>query len=256
MTAFLKIDECNICRRAIPWEWAPAVVLQGKVLAGTGVWRSQLMNRQCPACITDLEREREQRQCAQRLRNQLVELLAGEKPYRQFTFERYRVTPGNQLAHQGCKNFNPAVENLYLWGPCGVGKTHLAYAAARHSFEETLSVAILLIWQLSRKMRMKDPEQEQEALDRLISTDILVLDDVGHGSDTAYSRQVFQEILDTRHFRDRGGLIVTSQYSLDQLAAKMGDDAIPSRLAGTCSVIEIRGTDGRLVSRKDQHDAA
>jgi chromosomal replication initiation ATPase DnaA len=52
--------------------------------------------------------------------------LGGEKPYREFTFERYKVTPGNRRAYERSKTFDPAAENLYLWGPSGVGKTHLA----------------------------------------------------------------------------------------------------------------------------------
>jgi DNA replication protein DnaC len=189
-------------------------------------------------------------------RRRLIDLLGGERPYRELTFERYTVTSENRLAFERSKNFNPAGDNLYLWGPCGVGKTHLAYAAARNCFEESLSVMILGASQLSRKVRMRDPTEEQEILDRLIGTDILVLDDVGSSADTTFSRNILQEILDGRHFRDRAGLIVTSKYSIDQLADKMADDTIPSRLAGMCSVIEVRGQDGRLVSRKNAHEDA
>lgn len=256
MTAFLKIDECQNCHRSLPWEWVPAILLNGKPLAGTAVWRSQLVNRRCPSCQAALESQREKEERTLRQRTELVELLGGEKPYREFTFERYRVQPGNQLSYERSKNFNPACDNLYLWGPCGVGKTHLAYAIARGCFQESLSVTILGASQLSRKVRMKDPDQEQEALNRLIGADILVLDDVGTGADTAYTRQILQEILDGRHFRDRAGLVMTSKYSIDQLAANIADDTIPSRLAGMCSVIEVRGPDGRLVYRKDAHEAA
>ena len=51
MTAFLKIDECKVCERAIPWEWVPAVLLNGKPLSGTGVWRSQRAEGLCPVCV-------------------------------------------------------------------------------------------------------------------------------------------------------------------------------------------------------------
>lgn len=251
MTAFLKIDECRSCHRSIPWEWVPAILVSGRALPGTGVWRSQLIEHTCPSCQTALENKRQSEQRAIKSRALLIELLGGERPYREFTFERYQVAPGNQLAYSRCKNFNPAVDNLYLWGSCGVGKTHLAYAIARTCFEESLSVTILWASQLSRKIRMKGPEQEQEALDRLIGADILVLDDLGCGPDTTYSRQILQEILDGRDFRDRSGLGVTSKFSIDELASKMQDDSIASRLAGLCSVIEVRGPDGRLVCRKD-----
>ena len=234
MTAFLKIDECDVCKRSLPWEWVPVVLLGGKPLAGTGVWCSQLSGRLCPACQGDVEHRRQDERLAQVRRRELVQLLGGEKPFREFTFERYQVASGNRLAFERCSNFDPESDNLYLWGPCGVGKTHLAYATARRCSEKTLKVAILPVCTLSRKTRMKEPAEEQRVIDELINADLLILDDLGAGPNTSYSQQLLQEILDARDFRDRAGLVVTSGYSLDGLAQKMGHDATPSRLAGMC----------------------
>ena len=250
MTAFLKIDDCKACHRSLPWEWVPAIPLGGRTLAGTGVWRTQLTGGVCPDCLAALERERQNAQCALAMRRELVQLLGGEKPYREFTFERFEITPGNQLAYERSKKFNPATDNLYLWGPCGVGKTHLAYAIARTWFEQTLSVTILLASQLSRKVRMKDPEKEQAAIDEFVRIETLFLDDLGMGNETAFSKQIFQEILDGRDFNDRAGLVVTSKYSLSAMAEKLNDDTIASRLAGMCQIVEIKGTDFRLRARR------
>src|SRR5579872_6337075 len=84
MTAFLKIDECQSCHRSLPWEWVSAVLLNGKPLAGTAVWRSQLIARRCPACQAASESAREKEERARLRRSELVELLGGEKPYREF----------------------------------------------------------------------------------------------------------------------------------------------------------------------------
>jgi DNA replication protein DnaC len=248
MTAFLKIDNCNTCHRSLPWDWVPAVLLNGKTMAGTGVWRSQLIRGRCSACSDILEFQRQNEQRATAVRRKLVDLLGGEKPYREFTFGRYQVMPGNQVAFEASKGFNPGADNLYLWGPCGVGKTHLAYAAARCSFEETSSLAIVRAYQLSRHVRLKGPEHEQEAIQELVDSDVLVMDALGIGVQTTYSRQLLQEILDSRHFADRAGLIVTSPYSLDALARQMDNDSIPSRLGGMCRVVGLRGRDHRLIS--------
>jgi len=74
-----------------------------------------------------------------------------------------------------------------------------------------------------------------------------VFDDLGTGTDTAFGRQILQEILDGRDFHDRAGLVITGKYSLDDLAAKLADDSIPSRLAGMCQVVEVQETDFRLM---------
>jgi DNA replication protein DnaC len=246
MTAFLKIDDCKACHRNLPWEWIPAVPLGGKALAGTGVWRSQLAGGLCPVCQAALQARCEQEKRTLAMRGALVQLLGGEKPYRDFTIERYQVGAGNQLAYERSKHFNPVTDNLYLWGSCGVGKTHLAWAAARRCFEETLSVIILQPGQLIRRVRMKDPESEQAAIEELVGVDVLVLDDFGAGSQTPYGQQILQEIVDLRNFQDHAGLVVTSKYSLSDLAAKLADDSVPSRLAGMCEVVEIKGIDHRL----------
>ena len=249
MTAFLKIDECKTCHRSLPWEWVPTVLLGSRRLAGTGVWRSQLADGLCPACIAERETQHQNAQRALAIRNDLVKMLGGEKPYREFTLEKYQIAPGNRLAYERAKHLNPATENLYLWGACGVGKTHLVSATARRCFEETLSVMILRAAQLSRKVRMKDPDQEQAIIDGFVNTEFLVLDDLGTGADTLFSRQIIQEILDGRDSSDRAGLVITSKYSLDALAAKFGDDTISSRLAGMCRVVEVTGNDHRLKAR-------
>jgi DNA replication protein DnaC len=123
----------------------------------------------------------------------------------------------------------------------------LALAIARRCFEETLLVTIVQAWQLSRKVRMKDPDQEQAAVDRFVQSEVLILDDLGSGAETVFNRQILQEILDARDLKDYAGLVVTSKYSLDELAAKLGDDSISSRLAGMCQVIEVKGIDHRLL---------
>src|SRR5262245_12249983 len=119
MSAFLKLDACKTCSRNLPWEWIPSVSVIGKPLAGTGIWRSQLVSGICPGCLADSEQKRRQEREALKRQAALVDLLGGEKPYREFTLDRFRVGPGNELAFDSVKEFSPVTDNLYLWGPCG-----------------------------------------------------------------------------------------------------------------------------------------
>jgi DNA replication protein DnaC len=220
--------------------------LHAKPLAGTGVWRSPLREGICSGCMTAEKFKREEAERAQARRGHLVRLLGGEKPYREFTFDRYRVNAANQLAVEKARAFDPSRDNLYFWGACGVGKTHLTHAIARRAFEQNCPVEILKACQIIRRVRMKDPETEQAIIDQFVQAAVLVLDDFGTGTDSPYARQILREILDAREFEDRKGLIIATSFSLDQLAAKFGDDAIPSRLAGMCQRVAIGGPDQRL----------
>jgi len=246
MTAFLKIDRCTHCHEDRPWEWVPPLVLAGRVLAGTAVWRSQLAGGICSSCRETWEQRIQNEQGARNRRRALIQLLGGERPYRECTFERYAVLPENRAALETAQRFSARHDNIFFWGPCGVGKTHLAMAIARRSFEEGFSVEILKSPQVVRRMRMKEPDAEQAVIDRLAGAGVLILDDLGMGTDTVYARQVLQEILDTRDYKDRGGLVITSKYSLSMLADRMQDDTIPSRLAGMCRNIALTGPDWRL----------
>jgi DNA replication protein DnaC len=245
MSAFLKIDRCRKCDQELPWEWVPPVTLGAKQLAGTGVWRSSLVDGLCPRCFESVETNRRHTARTYTRKEELIRLLGGAKPFREFTFERYQVTSDNQAGLETARSFDPGKRNLYLWGPCGVGKTHLSFAIARRNFWEGRSVAVATPAQLIRKLRMKPPEEEQQAIDAFVRAEVLVLDDLGIGADTPYSKQILQETLDSRDYKDRYGLVVTSKYSLSRLASRMGDETIASRLAGMCHVVEIKGVDRR-----------
>jgi DNA replication protein DnaC len=252
MSAFLKIDRCGACARELPWEWVAPVLLRGQPLAGTGVWHSTLIDGICSRCAEATKSARLRQRESERLRDHMIRLFGGVKPYREFTFERFEVTPGNHIAYEKARAFDPEKGSLYLWGPSGVGKTHLAFAVGRRALCRKQSVEIITAPKLIRKLRMRAPEEEQRGIDAFIHAGVLVLDDFGQGSDTAYSRQVLQEILDGRHFNDRGGLVVTSPFSLNMWVRRLADRAIPSRLAGMCQAIEIQGTDyrARVITRR------
>jgi DNA replication protein DnaC len=203
------------------------------------VWRSALLDGGCTTCVAALEREQQRVTQAKRLRAQFIELLGGEKPYREFTFERYNVTDINRAASERVQAFDPSRQNLYLHGPSRAGKTHLAVAAMRRWFGRGVSIALVTPAQLVRQLRMKPPEEEQQAIDRFVRIDLLVFDDLGSGGETPFGRQLLQEILDSRDRRDRFGLIVTSQHTIPRLAELWNERALCARLREMCQVVAV-----------------
>ena len=152
----LSPDHCDRCGSAVMPEWVPQVLCADRLLAGTGVWRSQLVDGRCTTCREQIEQRGidQRRQLKERLH--LVALGGGEKPYREFRLEAFRVTPSNQAAFTRARAFNPDRDNLYLWGACGVGKTHLAFAAVRTYCAQGRSVEFIQPPKLLRRVRRRD----------------------------------------------------------------------------------------------------
>lgn len=177
-----------------------------------------------------------------------ADLIGGPRAWQQFTFEKMKTTSTNGPAIEAFKAFDPKKQNLYVYGPTGTGKTHLAVAAARQ-FLKKVPVHLLKMYTLSREIRavMKSAAAEAEVIARYVHAGVLILDDLGVGKDTEFSTSVMYELIDGRYMNRPGGLIVTTNLTLDDLAAKLGDDRIPSRLAQMCQFVNMNGEPDRRV---------
>ena len=170
--------------------------------------------------------------------------LGGIRAFETYTLERFKQTPANAAAFKALADFNPRKDNIFLAGTVGTGKTHLAVAGARANLPR---VAFLRQAELSREVRgARDAEQEGEIIRGWASVPVLILDDLGAAKDTEFMVGLLYEIIDWRYMNRPGGLIVTSNRTLDQLAEKLGDDRIPSRLAQMCKVLKMTGKDHRI----------
>jgi len=181
------------------------------------------------------------------IRAKCVELIGGEKPFKEFRFDLYR--PRNESQRQAlgaCSHFDPENENLLLIGPTGVGKTHLACATVLHHAEQSLAFWRFRITELLRTLRYERKAEEEEKFIRQLSLiPILLIEDLGAHKTTDWAGAMLWEIIDRRIENQRNGLIITSNLGRGKMSESMGD-RVPSRLSGICKVITIAGDDYRL----------
>jgi len=232
-------------------EFVPPVAFNGgKVMGWSNRWT--FTADMCAECKARIEQEQDEKRRAAGREARLAKLeavLGGPKPAEEFTFEKFVVTPGVSNAYRACKAFMPKVHNLYLFGQCGGGKTHLATALAREKYLDGLSVLVFKPGPFMRSLRKKDPHDQDAILKRYSMADVFVLDDLGVGEATEFYASMVYELTDMRENLRRNGLVYTSNLPLEELAKKFEDDRLTSRIAGLCGeagVIRLDAEDHRV----------
>lgn len=181
---------------------------------------------------------------------ELSDFFGGEKFFKQATFDGYEITEWNKRAIEIVKNFESQKDNLYLWGGCGSGKTRLMNILAKMYLDKGArprkDIRILRPMKLLRMFRGLEARDEERLYEELSCLPILMIDDLGVEKSTEFAISTLYEIISMREGKGRNGLVITSNFSLDGLASKIGDDRLSSRLAGMCKVVSIAGKDWRL----------
>jgi DNA replication protein DnaC len=132
---------------------------------------------------------------------------------------------------------------LYVCGPCGAGKSHLAAAIANTVAMSGRGVAYASVPDLLRFVRRGFGDgAADERLDALIQIDVLILDDLGAEYLTAWAAEQLFVLLNARYLSDRA-TVLTSNDRPDALPARL-----QSRIAEQAQIIWMPISDYRQLS--------
>lgn len=190
-----------------------------------------------------------------------------------FTFANWddgRNPPSAQAAREKVWAFTDDVQRrgrnwLYLHGPYGLGKTHLAVAALRKIVIERLWRPQMVVWpahcsavQQSWNWRDSPGPSEGQLWGQMLGADILLIDDIDKKRMTAWASEKLYEVIESRQMRERP-TIITANRSLDDLQTYWGNTggkdaehirdscaAVFSRIVGQLwGTVEFAGLDQR-----------
>lgn len=169
------------------------------------------------------------------------------KRYERLSLLVCKVNSGNESAMEYARSWIAGeVKNLFLWGPPGTGKTHIASAAM---YEGPIGVSKFVSVPTMLLQFQAAVKEHQEI--KLLSVyedptaNTMLFDDVGAHRISDFGIEMFGILLDRFYANDRSGLIFTSNLSPKQILETMGE-RISSRLCGLCQTVELKGADQRL----------
>ena len=152
--------------------------------------------------------------------------------------------------------------NIFLWGPCGTGKSHLTCGLLMHLYGDRIEYQPdRARWDKPKgrfiscpdflfemKARIGAGESDFAVIQELLALDMVALDDFGASRVTEYTQEALATLINKLYLKNKNGaLIINTNLSLEEIATKI-DDRTASRIAEMCEVIKVDGPDRRLQS--------
>jgi DNA replication protein DnaC len=141
-------------------------------------------------------------------------------------------------------------EGLWFMGPPGTGKTTLAMLVSIHALRARRAVAVYtgpqLLNHLMAAMKSDEAGDYNDLLDRLVSVDLLHLEDLAVTPPSEWVQQLFYTVINDRYQENRS-IIFTADVEQPWALADFLGQRVVSRLFETCGQpILMFGKDNRM----------
>lgn len=148
-----------------------------------------------------------------------------------------------------CLNDTFKEKGLFIYGPCGTGKTYAVYAMAKTFIANDHAVLVYNVPELLQQIRDEydkpDDSYYVPAIKKLTEFEgVLFLDDIGAEKATDWAIEKLYSIINKR-YENLQTTILTSNFKPTELKDIIGD-RIVSRMVEMCCLIKLESDDKRL----------
>lgn len=166
-------------------------------------------------------------------------------------FERMKNIYGYCL--QYAREFSRESGNILMYGPTGVGKTHLSMAIAKEVIEKGYNViygSVINILGAMEDEHFGRAEKGADTLSPLLECDLLILDDLGAEQDTPFNETALYNIINTR-INTGSPFIISTNYMQEKFSERYNERII-SRIMFSGKRLKFAGNDIRHLKNMGQ----
>ena len=179
----------------------------------------------------------------------------GSQSFDTFSLDWYTDQSTMQVNYDICveyaHNFGKQPGNLLLFGNPGLGKTHLSAAIAREVSERGFSVvydtAAHVFERFETQKFSRDNEEADTDVERILSCDLLILDDLGTEMTTAFVQSALYTVINTR-LREKRSTIISTNLRPSELTSRYSPQ-VASRVEGEYQFLPFVGEDIRKLKK-------
>lgn len=213
----------------------------------------------------------EQKEMELKMKRDRIRRLYGDslidKELQGASFENFKLRPGTEAAFKLARNFvnkfKEQTYGLYLYGPKGAGKSHLAAAIhhelLRQGFASVFIDTSQLFGMAKATFNKQNNRTDQDYIRAAVGAELLVLDEIGLAPMSNYEFQLLFQIVNGRKGKPT---IYTSNLNLSRLREWLKhdrsgqpldeDDRIFDRIVGGALPIEIKAESYRQYMAKER----